>query len=219
MFKFFKAFTLAETLIVMGIIGVVAALTLPNLNSSTGDREKVAKVKKIYQNLNDIHGRMEAVYGPYKEWNCSAYTSKEICYAERMSDFLKVSKTCKTEDECIALGSTGDNIGYLLSDGMLISATSDTKVIWLHVNISNNKINPSVGKDMFTFIVDTDKGVVPNPEHRKNYDYSDCIQHKWGTCTSWVINFGNMDYLKADSNGKCKNSSIVLDGVNNTSCK
>ena len=29
------AFTLAETLIVMGIIGVVAALTLPNLNSST----------------------------------------------------------------------------------------------------------------------------------------------------------------------------------------
>jgi len=27
------AFTLAETLIVMGIIGVVAALTLPNLNS------------------------------------------------------------------------------------------------------------------------------------------------------------------------------------------
>lgn len=40
------AFTLAETLIVMGIIGVVAALTLPNLNSSTGDKEKVVKVKK-----------------------------------------------------------------------------------------------------------------------------------------------------------------------------
>ena len=36
------AFTLAETLVVMGIIGVVAALTIPNLNQSTGDREKVA---------------------------------------------------------------------------------------------------------------------------------------------------------------------------------
>ena len=63
-----KAFTLAETLIVMGIIGVVAALTLPNLNSSTGDKEKVAKVKKIYQNLNDAFGRAQAVYGPYNEW-------------------------------------------------------------------------------------------------------------------------------------------------------
>ena len=40
------AFTLAETLIVMGVIGVVAALTLPNLNQSTGNKEKVAKVKK-----------------------------------------------------------------------------------------------------------------------------------------------------------------------------
>ena len=39
------AFTLAETLIVMGIIGVVAALTLPNLNSSSGDKDKVVKVK------------------------------------------------------------------------------------------------------------------------------------------------------------------------------
>ena len=45
----------------MGIIGVVAALTLPNLNSSTGDKEKVAKVKKIYSNLNDAFGRAEAV--------------------------------------------------------------------------------------------------------------------------------------------------------------
>ena len=47
--KKFLAFTLAETLIVMGIIGIVSALTLPNLNSSTGEKEKVAKVKKIYQ--------------------------------------------------------------------------------------------------------------------------------------------------------------------------
>ena len=59
----FLAFTLAETLIVMGIIGIVSALTLPNLNSSTGEKEKVAKVKKIYSNLNDALGRAVAVYG------------------------------------------------------------------------------------------------------------------------------------------------------------
>lgn len=64
----FCAFTLAETLIVMGIIGIVSALTLPNLNSSTGEKEKVAKVKKLYQNLTDAYGRMEAIYGPVNEW-------------------------------------------------------------------------------------------------------------------------------------------------------
>ena len=62
------AFTLAETLIVMGIIGVVAALTIPNLNSSTADKEKVAKLNKVYSNLQDAFGRAEAVYGPYNEW-------------------------------------------------------------------------------------------------------------------------------------------------------
>ena len=66
--KKFLAFTLAETLIVMGVIGIVAALTLPNLNSSTGDKERVAKAKKIYQNLTDAFGRAEVVYGPYEEW-------------------------------------------------------------------------------------------------------------------------------------------------------
>ena len=43
------AFTLAETLIVMGIIGVVAALTIPNLSSSTANKENVARVQKAYQ--------------------------------------------------------------------------------------------------------------------------------------------------------------------------
>ncbi|MBR1681134.1 type II secretion system protein [bacterium] len=81
------AFTLAETLIVMGIIGVVAALTLPNLNSSTGDKEKVAKLQKIYSNLSDAVGRTQAVYGPRTGW-----TNKS--FADRMEDFLKISKKC-----------------------------------------------------------------------------------------------------------------------------
>ncbi len=94
------AFTLAETLIVMGIIGIVSALTLPNLNSSTGEKEKVAKVKKIYQNLTDAFGRAEAVYGDFDEWfvsdsNVTAYTQR---FTERVSEFLKVTKDCGTSN-------------------------------------------------------------------------------------------------------------------------
>ena len=66
--KRFFAFTLADTLIVMGIIGIVSALTLPHLNSSTGEKEKVAKVKKLYSNLNDAYGRAVVTYGPFKSW-------------------------------------------------------------------------------------------------------------------------------------------------------
>lgn len=91
------AFTLAEILIVMGIIGVVSALTIPNLNSSTADKEKVAKIKKIYQNLEEAQGRAVATYGPMKTWFVSD-TSKKVAtnkYADRIMEFMKVSKDCK----------------------------------------------------------------------------------------------------------------------------
>lgn len=92
--KRFFAFTLAETLIVMGIIGVVAALTIPNLNSSTADKEKVAKLKKVYSNLEDAVGRSEAVYGPMSDWGMGSPNGNDDAtkVAERLGDFLKVSK-------------------------------------------------------------------------------------------------------------------------------
>lgn len=45
------AFTLAEVLITLGIIGVVAALTLPSLIQSYREKETVAKLKKRIQFL------------------------------------------------------------------------------------------------------------------------------------------------------------------------
>ncbi len=97
------AFTLAETLIVMGIIGVVAALTIPNLNSSTGNAEKMAKVKKIYAELNEAQNRAIAVYGPLNAWfindgceanlNCAAARTR---YFDRITEFMKITKNCGT---------------------------------------------------------------------------------------------------------------------------
>ena len=41
-----------------------------------------------------------------------------------------------------------------------------------------------------------------------------------GYCTRWVVEKGNMDYLKADNSGKCKNNnSITLNWTTNTTCK
>ena len=97
------AFTLAETLIVMGVIGIVAALTIPNLNSSTNNMEKVTKVKKIYAELNEAHNRATAVYGPLDEWfnedSCSTNsdcTAAKIRYFNRITEFMKLQKICGT---------------------------------------------------------------------------------------------------------------------------
>ncbi len=93
----------------MGIIGVVAALTIPNLNSSTGNAEKVAKYKKIYAELNEAHNRAVAVYGPFDEWfnedtcttnlSCSA---AKIRYFNRITEFMKLQKNCGISSGCMS---------------------------------------------------------------------------------------------------------------------
>lgn len=170
------AFTLAETLIVMGIIGVVAALTIPNLNSSTADKEKVAKLKKVYSNLNDAIGRTEAVYGNMSEWRWSdsngpASSNDAQMFAERIGDFLKISKTCGLALGAGCLSRTAKNLNgtnwigsyqptdnvtglykYILADGssLAISATS----YWLQIFVDidgPNKGSSTAGKDLFDF--------------------------------------------------------------------
>ena len=52
-----KAFTMAELLIVMGLIGVVAALTIPNLKDNADSHVNVAKAKKVYSEISGAFDR------------------------------------------------------------------------------------------------------------------------------------------------------------------
>lgn len=93
------AFTLAETLVVIGLIGIVSALTLPNLNKNTGDIEQVARVKKQQQVLTEAYGRARAKYGTnLKAWlqldanDVDASTR----VANRFMEFMTIKKDCGT---------------------------------------------------------------------------------------------------------------------------
>ncbi len=118
--KKFIAFTLAETLIVMGIIGIVATLTIPNLNSSTNNMEKVTKVKKIYAELTQAHERATAVYGPVETWftNLPTGTNESQRYFDRITEFMKLQKSCRTG---------GSNCGKFYMKGT--SYTKNTAVV------------------------------------------------------------------------------------------
>lgn len=52
LWKYKKAFTLAEVLITLGIIGVVAAITIPGLITKYQKLATVVKLKKVYSQLN-----------------------------------------------------------------------------------------------------------------------------------------------------------------------
>lgn len=62
------AFTLAEVLITLGIIGVVAALTLPSLIQSYKKQEASARLKKFSSIFNQMMILAEEENGPSSEW-------------------------------------------------------------------------------------------------------------------------------------------------------
>jgi len=211
----------------MGIIGVVAALTLPNLNSSTGDKEKVAKVKKIYSNLNDAMGRAIAVYGPYNEWGSD---SNGAVIAGRLSEFMKLSKNCDSSNysQCLSTkGKTVFNIddaysssnqggtGLLLADGtgLLITRSNfNPRRIYIDIDGPNAGSN-MVSKDIFSFDIDSNTGeIIPTGTSALAdgvSSYSACMTNGMAECTAWVVQNENLDYIKC--------ASSLND--NKTSCK
>lgn len=58
-----KGFTLAEVLITLGIIGIVAAMTLPVLVANHRNKELQTLFKKAYSTLWNVHQRMIVDYG------------------------------------------------------------------------------------------------------------------------------------------------------------
>lgn len=58
-----NAFTLAEVLITLGIIGVVAALTLPALIQNYQDKVMVSQAKKTYSNFSNVLNLMKSQVG------------------------------------------------------------------------------------------------------------------------------------------------------------
>ena len=239
-------FTLAEVLIVIGIIGVVAALTLPNLNHATGDKETVTRLQKAYSILNEANDRAVAIYGPISTWHSNCNELFPNCWMKRIGEFLKVSKSCDetSGDE----GSSGyssceylvDNAGnglvYQLPDGITLSADGsipncDDDSYTLYNNIPNdvcvdtvyldingpNKGKHKMGEDLFILAVSNSLGIVASGDGNFEDTLSSCLRNHWD-CEFWVLEYGNLDYLKADTSGKCNDSNIILDGTTNTSC-
>lgn len=63
-----QGFTLAEVLITLGIIGIVAALTIPTLIQSYKEKYYITHLKKSYSVLQNAFQMAIAEHGPINQW-------------------------------------------------------------------------------------------------------------------------------------------------------
>ena len=89
-FKTKAAFTLAEVLITLGIIGVVAALTMPALITNIQDRIQAKRTENINQKLSKVTDKMAVQSG------LTGYGTT-MAFVQEMSKHMKIAKICDNE--------------------------------------------------------------------------------------------------------------------------
>ena len=114
------AFTLAEVLITLGIIGIVAAMTLPTMIMNHRKQVTVNKVKKFYTVMSQATNSAIAEYGSMEDWQgfTTAGNGEEMqnWFDTYLKPYLKViDEFVKTNEE------TGKSTLFvILSDGSVI---------------------------------------------------------------------------------------------------
>ena len=102
--KPFCGFTLAEVLITLGIIGVVAAMTLPALIQKNNEKATVTALKKFYSSISQAYLYARNENGTPDGWYGGNMPSGQPLGANIMLDtmakYMKTSKICHNETGC-----------------------------------------------------------------------------------------------------------------------
>ncbi len=80
------AFTLTEVLITLGIIGVVAALTISNVIQDYQKKQTVVQLRKVYNDINNAVKLSEVDNGPMSQWD---YVQRTCYVYECIAPFLE----------------------------------------------------------------------------------------------------------------------------------
>ena len=203
------AFTLAEVLITLGIIGVVAAMTLPTLIQKNNNRVVETRLKKFYSTMNQAIVRAEADYGDKKTWyenfgggggsdadkNAAVANSVEQWFNKYFKPYLKITKTEKW--------SNGFFVVYFL-DGSALAISSYSSGDWTFYpgnpqkciekyNRWNTGEGAGVCFFLFSYNPNYNKGVEPYKTHwdgdeahlLSGHSYSCNTNHR-GYCTALI---------------------------------
>lgn len=183
-----KAFTLAEVLITLGIIGVVSAMTMPSLIQSTQNKELEVRLKTTYNELNQISQRFYVDNEiSFNEWAANkgsvlAYAKEFMSYykgGNKVSDFTYTENIEKAPYPMYNLG--GVKSTTILCDDGGFNAEVSGKMFFFNntppsgtngpvicVDINGFQKPNTFGRDIFVFQFTTDNLVIPMGQKHKN---------------------------------------------------
>ncbi len=201
-------FTLAEVLITLGIIGVVAAMTIPNLITNYKQKVYITDWRKTYseiaQSLRLMQENDEALFvNNDTEYDLMVKVANHIKHSHVCHSNMAVEEGCFAQRYKIfslqgnSISSKGlDALFGGASCMLMLNGTTvcmDGVIIYVDVN-GSNKPN-TVGRDIFAAALDRDNySIRPVIGHRSSYGAADGVIIKNtsgdGTCKKTNNDYG-----------------------------
>ena len=146
-----KGFTLAEVLITLGIIGVVAAMTIPTLISTYKKKTVETQLLKFYSTMKEAIKLSEIDNGPNTAWKVD---TAENFYNNYLRNYLKVADAFEPDDYIDSTDMSAYIVIFQDGTGMQISQLSNVAVHIIFYPDPSLVIQDKdivIGKDAFTF--------------------------------------------------------------------
>ena len=217
-----KAFTLAEVLITLGVIGVVAAMTMPTIIQKHKEQETVAKVKKFYSVISQAVMLARAEHGDVDTWDFAGVTQiannpdANKALAGYLKPHLQIIKDCadNPDKECLASSNMheldGRDYGLTYNDVSHYKfILKDGSHVWLRANGEGCKNSDARTQNVCGLVwYDVNDKKPPYTMGKdifvffilKNavvpHSNDDCYIDKtgWG-CSKYILEHGDMSYL------------------------
>lgn len=204
-----NAFTLAEVLVTLGIIGVVSALTLPTLVKNHQRQTYTVQLQKVFNELAQAAEQVKA--------DSNSANLKESQLRRRGSEFLltnyfKTTQRCRANslNDCFSndyINMNGGNVSIsnfvpagsscaVIASGASICVGTMSAGGYIEVATDiNGKQGPNVvGRDLFTLAI-VNNGTVIAPGSASVGTCSAAVDGDYGACLAQIIKDGwKMDY-------------------------
>lgn len=164
--KAYNGFTLAEVLIALVIIGVIAAITVPTIIASAHKQATITGLKKVYSVLSNAVNK-SVIDNPYVvDWDddtktfIQKYIAPYVSHTQKLSTLYRMG-TLSTQGKMNyniyldASWNANSSPIYVLQDGMFITyANSNDGTRTIVVDINGQKGPNMMGIDGFAFSID-----------------------------------------------------------------
>lgn len=172
------AFTLAEVLIVMSIIGIVAEMTIPSLVQSTQDQQYKSQLKKTYSVLESVYSLLATDNGGVYQYAVAACADL-TCTKDVFKTKLNYKNECasgSTAGVCIPTSANSKNLngtaasgwgfnapmaGLVLNDGTALGLyLQNDGGGFITLDVNGLSLPNTWGRDLYLFRVDS-QGIWP----------------------------------------------------------